>query len=139
MNENEKNWICEYYQQIQDGTVTVGRYVRLLYAYLVKGLADGLFFFDAGKANAPIEWIEKHCFHTQGPLAPSPLQLELWQKAMLSAVFGIVDQDGLRQFRESCWWSAERTASRFLQQRSRNTYGKWMADSVQLFTMSRRN
>ena len=100
MNENEKNWICEYYQQIQDGTVTVGRYVRLLYAYLVKGLADGLFFFDAGKANAPIEWIEKHCFHTQGPLAPSPLQLELWQKAMLSAVFGIVDQDGLRQFRE---------------------------------------
>ena len=100
MNENEKNWICEYYQQIQDGTVTVGRYVRLLYAYLVKGLADGLFFFDAGKANAPIEWIETHCFHTQGPLAPSPLQLELWQKAMLSAVFGIVDQDGLRQFRE---------------------------------------
>ena len=33
-------------------------------------------------------------------MAPGPLVLELWQKAFLSAVFGIVDKDGERQFRE---------------------------------------
>ena len=100
MDNNEKNWIEIYWQQIQDGSAVVGRFVRLLYEFLVKGLEEGRFFFDAGKANAAIEWIEAHCFHTQGPLAPGPLDLEPWQKAMLSAMFGIVDESGLRQFRE---------------------------------------
>ena len=100
MNDDNKNWILKYWQEIQDGSAVVGRFVRLLYEYLVNGLENELFFFDAGKANAAIEWIEAHCFHIQGPLAPGPLDLETWQKAMLSAMFGIVDKDGLRQFRE---------------------------------------
>lgn len=100
MDNNEKNWIEIYWQQIENGSAVVGRFVRLLYEFLVNGLAEGRFFFDAGKANAAIEWIEAHCFHTQGPLAPGPLDLEPWQKAMLSAMFGIVDESGLRQFRE---------------------------------------
>ena len=41
-----------------------------------------------------------HCFHTEGDLAPNPLKLELWQKAFLSAVFGLVDEGGTRHFRE---------------------------------------
>ena len=100
MSNDEKNWIWMYYEKILDGSIVVGRFVKLLYEFLVRGLRDGLFFYDAGKANAPIEWIEAHCFHVQGPLAPGPLQLELWQKAMIAAMFGIVDENGLRQFRE---------------------------------------
>ena len=95
-----ENWIYGYYQGINNGTFIVGQYVRLLYEYLVKGLQEKQFFFDGHKANAAIDWIESHCFHTEGPLAPGPLKLEDWQKAMLSAVFGIVDKDGNRQFRE---------------------------------------
>ena len=100
MSNEDKNWIWMYYEKILDGSIVVGRFVKLLYEFLVRGLRDGLFFYDAGKANAPIEWIEAHCFHVQGPLAPGPLQLELWQKAMIAAMFGIVDESGLRQFRE---------------------------------------
>ena len=100
MSKDDKNWIWIYYEKILNGSIVVGRFVKLLYEFLVRGLRDGLFFYDAGKANAPIEWIEAHCFHVQGPLAPGPLQLELWQKAMIAAMFGIVDKDGLRQFRE---------------------------------------
>ena len=94
------NWIYTYYQGIKDGTYLVGRWVRLLYEYLIKGLQDKEFFFDAKKANAAIEWKEKHCFHTEGPLAPSPLKLEVWQKAKTAAMYGIVDSSGHRQFRE---------------------------------------
>ena len=94
------NYIYAYYQQIKDGSVLVGKYIRLLYDYLVKGLQKKWFFYDAKKAGAAIEWIESHCFHTEGPLAPGALRLELWQKAMLSAMFGIVDENGNRQFRE---------------------------------------
>lgn len=97
---DKNNYIYAYYQQIKDGSVLVGKFIRFLYDYLVKGMQNKLFFYDAKKANAAIEWIETHCFHTEGPLAPGPLKLELWQKAMLSAIFGIVDKAGNRQFRE---------------------------------------
>lgn len=100
MGMDKNNYIYAYYQQIKDGSVLVGKFIRFLYDYLVKGMQNKLFFYDAKKANAAIEWIETHCFHTEGPLAPGPLKLELWQKAMLSAIFGIVDKAGNRQFRE---------------------------------------
>ena len=96
----EDNYILAYYQKIRDGSITVGRWIKALYEYLVKGLESRLFFFNQKKANGAIEWMEEHCFHTEGPLAPGPLKLELWQKAMFSAIFGIVDENGNRQFRE---------------------------------------
>lgn len=74
--------------------------MSLVYKRIIEGLENKQFFFDQKKANQAINWIEAHCFHTEGPLAPSPLKLELWQKAFISCVFGIVDKDGLRQFRE---------------------------------------
>ena len=97
---SEENYILSYYQGINNGTITVGRWIHLLYEYLVKGIEDKTFNFDQKKANDAINWIETHCFHTEGPLAPGPLKLELWQKAFISAIFGIVDENGNRQFRE---------------------------------------
>ena len=97
---SEDNYIFAYYQKIKDGTITVGKWVTLIYEYLVNGIQGKQFFFDQKKANAAVDWFEAHCFHTEGPLAPGPLSLELWQKAMLSAIFGIVDENGIRQFRE---------------------------------------
>ena len=94
------NWIYSYYQGINDGTFLVGRYIHLIYEYLIQGLQNKEFFFDAKKANDAICWIEEHCFHTEGDLAPGRLQLEVWQKAMVSAIFGICDESGRRQFRE---------------------------------------
>jgi len=94
------NWIWTYYQGIKNGKYTVGKWIRLIYEYLIKGLEDKSFFFDQKKANDAIDWIELHCFHTEGPLAPSSLKLEVWQKAFFSAIYGIVDENGRRQFRE---------------------------------------
>ena len=94
------NYIYSYYQGIKNGKYTVGRWIELLYEYIIKGLEEKRFFFDQKKANEVIEWIESHCFHTEGPLAPGPLKLEPWQKAFYSCVYGIVDEAGRRQFRE---------------------------------------
>ena len=100
MKKKQDNYIFAYYQKIKDGSVVVGRWIALLYDYLVNGLEKKDFYFDQKKANAAVDWMEEHCFHTEGPLAPGRIKLELWQKALLSAVFGIVDKDGHRQFRE---------------------------------------
>ena len=96
----EGNYIYAYYQKIKDGSVVVGKWVRLAYEYLVRGLEQKLFFFEQKKATAAVDWIEAHCFHTEGALAPRPLKLELWEKALFSAIYGIVDEKGNRQFRE---------------------------------------
>ena len=94
------NWIYTYYQGIKNGKYTVGRWIELVYEYLIRGLEGKRFFYDAKKANEVIEWIEAHCFHTEGPKAQDTFELELWQKAFFASVYGIVDRNGLRQFRE---------------------------------------
>ena len=95
-----ENAILAYYQAIKDGSITAGEWIRRLYEYIIHGFEEKTLFFDQKKANAAIDWIEEHCFHTEGPLAPGPLKLELWQKAMISCIFGVLDPDGRRQFRE---------------------------------------
>ena len=95
-----KNYILIYYQQIKDGGVTVGKWIELWYEYIVHGLEEKRFFFDQKKAARAIAFIQQYCRHHEGPLAPQLITLEVWQKALLSVVFGIVDKDGLRQFRE---------------------------------------
>ena len=95
------NAIFEYYQQICDGSVTVGKWIRLLYEKIVHGIEAKQFIFDQKKANNAIDWIEEHCFHVEGPLAPQNFELELWQKALISCIFGLHDtKTGKRQFRE---------------------------------------
>lgn len=93
------NYIYAYYQAITDGTVTVGRWVRLAYEYILAGLERGDFFFSQKKANAAIKFIERFCHHHEGALAPQRVRLELWQKALISCIFGIVDKNNTRQFR----------------------------------------
>lgn len=95
------NEILAYYQSICDGSVIVGKWIRKWYEYIVNGLEKGLFFFNAKKANTAIRFIESFCRHHEGELAPQHIRLEQWQKALVSVLFGIVDSDGLRQFRES--------------------------------------
>lgn len=95
------NYIRQYYQQITDGSVIVGKWVRLLYEYIIHGCESKKFTFDQKKANQAISWIEKHCFHVEGPLAPGNIRLELWQKAFISCIFGLCDNNtGARRFRE---------------------------------------
>lgn len=94
------NPIYAYYEGLNNGKFIVGKWIRYIYEYLVKGLEKGSFFYDADKADKAIDYIEHHCFHTEGELAPGTITLELWQKAMISSIFGIVDKDGRRQFRE---------------------------------------
>ena len=94
------NYILDYYQQIQDGTACVGKWVRLWYEQIVKGLENRSYFYNAKKAAKAIKFIEAFCRHHEGELAPQHIRLELWQKAMLSVIFGIVDEEGVRQFRE---------------------------------------
>ena len=94
------NYIYAYYQQIIDGSVIVGKWVRKIYEIIIKGLENKSFFYDHKKAKAAVLFMEGFCRHHEGALAPQLIKLELWQKALISIIFGIVDKTGARQFRE---------------------------------------
>ena len=94
------NYILEYYQKIKDGSITVGKWVLLLYEIIIKGIEDGTYIFNQRKANRAIKFIETFCRHNKGKLAPKPLKLSLWQKAFVSCLYGIVDESDKRIFRE---------------------------------------
>ena len=95
-----ENYIFSYYQQIQDGSVIVGKWVKRAYEMIIKGLETKAFFYSHKKAQAAILFIENFCHHHEGELAPGKIKLELWQKAFISTMFGIVNEAGLRQFHE---------------------------------------
>ena len=93
------NWIFKYHEAIQKKEVIVGVWVRLCFEILTTGLLNGEWEFNEKKANKAIKFIENFCHHSEG--RSDLLRLELWQKAIVSAIFGIMDKTtGYRQFRE---------------------------------------
>lgn len=77
----------------------MGVWVRLCFEILTTGLLNGEWEFNEKKANKAIKFIENFCHHSEG--RSDLLHLELWQKAIVSAIFGIMDKTtGYRQFRE---------------------------------------
>ena len=93
-----KNYIYEYYAKINSGEVVVGEWIKKVYEIVVNELEKGSYFFYVKKANKAIKFIENFCHHSQG--RNDYLTLELWQKTLISCIFGIVDDQNIRFFRE---------------------------------------
>ena len=99
----DENAILAYYQGIHDGSIVVGKWITLLYEMILDGISDKTWFFDQRKASHVIRFLERFCHHYKGKLAPQRIRLELFQRAALSCMFGIVDGEGFRQFNECAW------------------------------------
>lgn len=87
-----------YKKEIKEGKAVVGKWIQLNIEYIENGLKEGRFFYNDKKADEAIVFIERFCHHVEGKT--SLIKLEPWQKYFLSCVFGIVDSNGNRQFRE---------------------------------------
>ena len=94
----DNNYILQYYQAISDGSENVGKLIKLAYEYVLDGLQDHSFYYNHKKAIRPIRFMENFVHHSKGKTGL--LKLELWQKAFLSCVFGLVNGEDLRQFKE---------------------------------------
>ncbi len=93
-----RNYIYEYYAKITSGEITAGKWIRAVYKIIVDGLEKQEYFYNAKAANKAIKFIENFCHHSKG--RNDLIKLELWQKAIVSAIFGIVDAEKTRIFRE---------------------------------------
>lgn len=97
------NPIIEYWQKIESGEEIVSDKVRRVYKKLVSDLNDekSEWEYNPKRANHAIEFIENFCKHSKGKMGGKPFLLELWQKALVAALFGFVHKiDGTRKYRE---------------------------------------
>ena len=90
----------EYFTKVYDGRITACKKMRRVSEILLNRFAKpDRYHFDEGYACAPVTFIELFCKQPTGRIGV-PLRLELFQKARLQALFGFVDDDGLRQYNE---------------------------------------
>ena len=97
------NYIVEYWNRIQSEGIPVCKRLKQQYQKLIEELHNPRdpWVFDLEKANKPVEFIEKFCRHSKGKWIGKPLNLELFQKALIQAIYGFVHKDtGLRRCRE---------------------------------------
>lgn len=95
------NYIQKYWKLILDGKVKVSKKVYKQFELIINDLNNpGKYHFDIERATRPIEFIEKFCKHSKGQWAGKPVILDLWQKAIVQTIFGFVDNNNLRKYRE---------------------------------------
>lgn len=98
------NPILEYWKKIKSKEIIVNEKIKLTYRHLVEDIVnndESEWEYDDDVANHAIEFIERFTKHSKGAMGGKPFILELWQKALIAAMFGIVDKlDGNRKYQE---------------------------------------
>ena len=105
---NNNNYIIEYWEYLRANPKRCNSKIYSVMNKLVRDIEDPFileienkiknetekkeYIFDLNKANRPIEWIEKFCVQTKGANAGKPVKLELFQKAIIQALFGFVEK-----------------------------------------------
>lgn len=96
------NPILEYWEKIQSGEEVVSDKVYRTYKKVVHDIRNpGVYFYSPKRANHVLEFAENYCRHSKGKFGGQPVRLELWEKAHLAVIFGFIDDDGLRKYREA--------------------------------------
>ena len=91
----------EYARKVLDGDIVACKRIKQIYERLLDDLENpGEWHFDEKIANRHVEFIERFCKQSQGKMG-APLKLELFQKALIQAIFGFVDDNNVRRYNES--------------------------------------
>lgn len=105
------NWIAEYNAKIQSGTVVTSKRVKRVYGRLCAELVEpgGPWVYDDAKAARAVNFIEAFCRQSKGEWIGQKIALDLFQKAFVAALFGVVSRKtGLRRFRETLFLIARK-------------------------------
>jgi len=94
------NDLEKYFGGIIDGKIVAcDKMKRISEMIIERYLAPDEFHYDADIANRHVRFIETFCKQPSGNIG-QPLKLELFQRARLSALFGFVDDNNVRQYNE---------------------------------------
>lgn len=95
-----------YFGGILDGTITACRKMQQVSAKILRDMDNKdpryPYHYREEYAQKHVGFIERFCRLPSGKLG-HPFALELFQRAILSVIYGFVDADGARQYREVLW------------------------------------
>jgi phage terminase large subunit-like protein len=128
------SYLTEYYDKCKSREIIIGRELMAQLDMLIEDMQSPLYRFDPTEAKKRINFIEKECKHSISPFAGKPFILELWQKAIIEALYGFymeIEGQWLRRFNElllligrkngkSSWCSALALAEFFCGNRGTN-------------------
>jgi phage terminase large subunit-like protein len=97
------NPIKEYWGLIESGEEVVSQKIYKTFKKVNDDLNNkvSIWYYSHARANHVIEFIENFCKHSKGKMGGKPVILELWEKAILATIFGFIDIDGNRKYREA--------------------------------------
>lgn len=96
-----RNPIIEYYEKMCSGEINVSEKIRKTYKKLVWDIEHpGEYFYSPKRAAHAIDFIQNYCKHSKGKFGGKPVILELWELALIAAIFGFIDINGNRKYRE---------------------------------------
>lgn len=99
MIRHTNGYLEEYYQQIMDGTIIAGYELKDELARLIADMDDDRYIYDCTEADDRIDFIENCVKLTKSPFYGQPMKLMLFQKALISAIYGFKMLDGTYRFR----------------------------------------
>lgn len=100
------NWLLEYADKLKSGEEVTSKRVKKIYLKLAEEIRnpdpDSEWIFDEVRADRPIEFIERFCKHSKGEWMGRDVELDLFQKAFIAALFGFIHKlTGVRRFKET--------------------------------------
>ena len=118
-------YIEEYYKWLCDNPKKANKKVLSVYSMLVDRLhkehvvkyvnketgelESKTYIFNEEKGLRPIRFVEKYCKNSKGKWAGKTLNLELYQKAMIEALYGFIDKDTeLRKYKKCVFFVAKK-------------------------------
>lgn len=87
-------WIEEYLAEGEAGRINIPKRVKKQYKALLPIIRgeDPRWYYNEKLANKPIEFGERFCRQSKDEWRGQPIKYLLWQKAALSAIYGIVER-----------------------------------------------
>ena len=95
------SFLLEYIEKCKNGEIIIGKELMAQLDMLLDDLENPMYRFDLTEPHKRIKFIERECKHSISPFAGQPFLLELWQKAIIEALYGFymeIEGQWIRRF-----------------------------------------
>lgn len=81
-------YLAEYYGKCKSGEILIGKELMQQLEMLMGDTKNPAYKLDLTEPHKRIKFIQENCKHSISPYAGQPFILELWQKAIIEALYG---------------------------------------------------
>ena len=101
-------YLEEYHEKIKAGEILVGQEMTIELDNLIEDMQGDEYNYDTSKADDRIDFIENCVRLTKSPFYGKPMELMLFQKAFISALYGFKMKDGNDRFKKAIFLIARK-------------------------------